>query len=362
MRKYVCLFIILFSFLGKNSAQDGIIAIARYGQNEPPKFRYNDSLTEFTGGFGAFKSLFLKEFKMPVKGLVGKKAPDGMVGFTVNLVGKIVDIEIIDSVTTEIDAEVVRVLTDISEFHPQAKPLKFAIQYNVFPDWFRDYADQQAAAAKDRERIMRMDSLVKNTKLADLQKYINQDKSYVMTDIWAGFSTMNDPLSKYLKQAWIIGGDINFFKYDWFVGGNLHFGRTRLKQEFVNKDAFWAKDTSISLFNMGLTGGYKVIDEDKLAFTPFFSINFCNISLPTTEDEIAIDGSNLVSFAPTFGFFVDYKFRVKANYSWFETHLNTSTIRLRLAVSPMNFKEGRRGNMVDLGLGFGFYQRSLKLN
>lgn len=361
MRKYVFIVLILFSFLNKNVAQDGIIAIARYGQNEPPKFRYNDSLTEFSGGFGAFKSLFLKEFKMPVKGLVGKKAPDGMVGFTVNLVGKIVDIEIIDSVTTEIDAEVVRVLTDISEFHPQVQPLKFAIQYNVFPDWFRDYVDQQEAAQKQRQQAMRADSLVKNTKLADLEKYIDPNRSYFSGDVWVGFSTMNDPLSKYLKQGVAFGGDLNFIKKKWMGGVNIRFGSTRVKQEFDNKEAYWAKDTSVGVFGIGLMCGYKLRDEEKLAFTPFVGIGFCNISLPTVEDEIPIDGSNISSFAPTFGVFVDYKFRVKANYSWFATNLNTSTIRLRLAVNPVNFKSGRRGSIVDLGIGFGFYQRALKL-
>lgn len=361
MRKYVFIVLILFSFLGKIVAQDGIIAIARYGQNEPPKFRYNDSLTEFSGGFEAFKNLFLKEFRMPVKGLVGKKAPDGMVGFTVNLVGKIVDIEIIDSVTTEVDAEVVRVLTAISEFHPQVKPLKFAIQYNVYPDWFRDYVDQQATALKERQQAMRVDSLVKNTKLADLEKYIDPNRSYVSGDVWAGFSTMNDPLSKYFKQGFAFGGDLNFIKKKWMGGGSIRFGSTRVKQEFENKEAYWAKDTSVGVFAMSLTCGYKLRDEEKLAFTPFIGIGFCNISLPTVEDETPIDGSSLASFAPTFGVFVDYKFRVKANYSWFETHLNTSTIRMRLAVNPVNFKNGRRGNMVDLGIGFGFYQRALKL-
>ena len=112
---------------------------------------------------------------------------------------------------------------------------------------------------------------------------------------------------------------------------------------------------------MSLVGGYKLIEEERLAFTPFVGIGFGALSLPSQEDYISPDGSSIASFAPTIGFFADYKYKVKAKRMMFQSKLNTSTIRLRLAVSPMNFKEGRRGNVVDLGIGLGFSQQPLKM-
>ena len=361
MKKHLFGLIILFSFLGKIDAQEGIFAIARYDSTTPPKLRFDDSLTEFAGGFDAFRNLFLKQFRMPTKAFRVEKARDGMIGFTVNLVGKVVDIEVIDSVLPEIDAEVVRVLSEISEFHPQPKPLKFAIQYNVYPDWFRDFVLEKEQTEKYRIEARRTDSLLRSTKIADLEKYVDKNQVYASGDIWVGFSTLNDPLSKSVKPSWAFGGGLNFFKRKWFVGGNMQIRGARTKQAFEYKDAFWAKDTSVSLFSLGLTGGFKWIDEERLAFTPFVSIGFGALSLPSTEDVSSPDGSSIASFAPTIGCFVDYKYRVKAKRSWYEAKLNTSTIRIRLAISPMNFKEGRRGNVVDLGIGLGFWQQQLKM-
>ena len=362
MQKALLVSILILFFSIKINAQEGIIAIARYGQTEAPKFRYDDSLTEFSGGFEAFKNLFLKEFKMPTKALTTVKAPDGMVGFTVNLVGKIVDIEIIDSVTTEVDAEVVRVLTAISEFHPQVNPLKFAIQYNVYPDWFVDWVKEQEAAEKYKLHSAKMDSLLKSKKLTDLKKYTDKTKAYGEFDIWGGFANMNDPLSKYLKTSFGGGGDLNVVKNKWFAGVSLQLRGTRVKKDFDHIDAYWAKDTSVNLFSMGLMCGYKIIDEDKLAFTPFVGIGFGSLALPSTPDQIALDGSTIDSFVPTLGVFVDYKIREKVNRIFFDSRLSTTTVRLRLAVNPMNFKDGRHGNVVDLGIGFSVSQRVLKFD
>jgi hypothetical protein len=362
MKKRVLILLILFSFLEKNTAQEGIIAIARYDSTGPGKMRFDDPLLEFSGGFQAFQSLFLKEFKMPTKALRAEKAPDGMVGFTVNLVGKITNIEIIDSVSAELDAEVVRILTNISEFHPLPKPLQFAIQYNVFPDWFRDYIQEKEQDEQYRLQAVRADSLLKNTHISDLEKRVDNNKAYFSGDVWLGFMTMNDPLSKYLKPTAVLGFDLNFFKNDWFVGGNLQLRNTKLKKDFDYMEAFWAKDTSVSFVGFGLTGGYKVIDEDRLAFTPFVSIGFGSLALPSTENVASPNGSDIASFAPTIGCFVDYKYKVRARRFLFESKLNTTVIRLRMAVSPMNFKDGRHGNVVDVGIGIGFSQQSLKLD
>ncbi len=361
MKKHLFILLILLSFLSNTKAQEGIFAIARYDTTGPTKLRYDDSLTEFSGGFDAFRNVFLKEFKLPTKSFRVEKAPDGMVGFTVNLVGKIVDIEIIDSVTPEIDAEVVLVLSEISEFHPQPKSLKFAIQYNVYPDWFRDYVLEKEQTERYRIEAARTDSLLKSKKVSELEKYVDNSKVYVSGDIWAGFSTLNDPLSKFVKPTGVFGADLNFHKRKWFLGGSLQFRNSRIKQEFGYLDAFWAKDTSVSLLSMSLVGGYKLIEEERLAFTPFVGIGFGALSLPSQEDYISPDGSSIASFAPTIGFFADYKYKVKAKRMMFQSKLNTSTIRLRLAVSPMNFKEGRRGNVVDLGIGLGFSQQPLKM-
>ena len=227
MKKHLFILLISFSFLGNIYAQEGIFAIARYDTTAPPKLRYDDSLTEFSGGFNAFRNIFLKEFKLPTRALRIEKANDGMIGFTVNLVGKIVDIEVIDSVTPEIDAEVVRVLSEISEFHPQPKPLKFAIQYNVYPDWFRDYVLEKEQTEKYRIEAARTDSLLKSKKVSELEKYVDETKAYTSGDIWAGFSTMNDPLSKFVKPTWVFGADLNFHKRKWFLGGSLQLRNAR---------------------------------------------------------------------------------------------------------------------------------------
>ena len=360
MKRHLFILLILFSFYENTTAQEGIFAIARYDSAAPPKLRYDDALTEFAGGFDAFRNLFLKQFKMPTKAFRVEKAADGMVGFKVNLVGKIIDIQVIDSVTPEIDAEVLRVLSEISEFHPQAKPLKFAVQYNVYPDWFRDYVLEKEQIEKYRKEAMRTDSLLKSKKVSELEKYVDNNRVYTSSDIWFGFTTLNDPLSKYVNPSWALGGDLNFYKRKWFVGGNIQFRRTHIRQDFEYVNAYWAKDTSTGLFSMGLSVGYKAIEEERLAFTPFASLGFGVLSLPSTEDVTSPEGSSIASFAPTIGCFVDYKYKVKAKRAGFEAKLNTSTIRLRLAVSPMNFKDGRRGNVIDIGIGLGFSQRSLK--
>ncbi len=359
MKKHLFILLILFSFLEKNAAQEGIIAIARYDSTGPQKMRFDDSLLEFSGGFQAFQNLFLKEFKLPMKTLRMEKVPDGMVGFTVNLVGKIVNIEIIDSVSTEIDAEVVRVLSDISEFHPLPKNLKFAIQYNVFPDWYREFIREKEADERDRLQQLKMDSLWRSKKTTDLEKAVDTRKIYPSGSVCAGFTNMNDPLSKYFKNTFVLAFDLNFFKKKVFIGLNLQLRGTEIKQEFEYLKVVWDKGTTASLVGMGLSGGYKVIDEERLAFTPFMSIGLGTLSLLSPADNPLPEGGTIGSFVPSFGFFADYKYKIHPKIAFFDTKLMTKTIRLRLAVNPMNFKDGRKGSVVDLGIGIGFSQQAL---
>jgi hypothetical protein len=107
---------------------------------------------------------------------------------------------------------------------------------------------------------------------------------------------------------------------------------------------------------VALYAAYRLVEEDRLTFTPFagFSANFLLLTAETYDYTPSI-----VSFLPTIGATIDLNRRQNAVNDWGTPRLNTTLIRLRFAVNFANFKEGRRGNIVDLGIGIGWYTRQI---
>jgi hypothetical protein len=351
MKKAFLLLLLPFFFHHILTAQsrNGVRAIARYADTlNPPRLDPSDGLPEFEGGIEAFKAAFLKEFIFPAASLESEKGGEGVIGFTIDTLGNVYDLEVIDAVTPEIDAEALYVFSKICRFPPIWRPMKLAVLYRAYPSIY-----------KDEQAYDRLDSLVKTQKVSELAKFVDKNRPYAVLSAHIGATVPTEQLNRYINPLFQLSGQIDVFKDRW--GGSLAgtLRASSVRKDFDYDDIYWDKDSSIALHSVGLFLSYRLVQEQRLIFTPFVGFNTHFLLL--TSDSYDTSPS-IVSFLPTLGGSVDLIFRQKANNEAGTLHLNTQAIRLHFAVNLANFKDGRRGNLVDLGVGYSFSTRELFVN
>jgi Gram-negative bacterial TonB protein C-terminal len=345
MKQIFALFFLAF-LLNTTTAQNGIVSVARYKESEPPVLDAYDGLPEFEGGMDAFKKAFKLEFTFPQSALDSDKGGEGMIGFMVDTLGNIHDVEVIESVSPEIDAEVVSIFSSMHQFKPMWKPMKLAVLYRAFPSIY-----------KDEEHNKALEILIKSKKPAEWQPFFNKKRAFVLFAGNIGATVPTDALFRSLTPAFQLTGQLEIFKHRWGSGISGTIRSTRLKKEFEYDGILWEKDTALTLPSFTFYAAYRLVDEERLTFTPFAGFSVQSLILPAATDE---ENSPMInSFLPTIGATVDLKWKQKAMNDWGTLRLNTTLIRLRFAVNMANFKDGRRGNLVDLGVGLGWFTREL---
>ncbi len=347
--KKAFLLLILASLFHQNLAaqgRNGVRAIARYADTSAsPRLDPSDGLPEFEGGIDAFKAAFIKEFIFPAASLESEKGGEGVIGFTIDTLGNVYDLDIIDSVTPEIDAEALYVFSKICRFPPIWRPMKLAVLYRAYPSIY-----------KDEQANNQLDSLINTQKVNELAKFVDKKRTYAVLSAHLGATVPTEQLNRYIRPLFQISGQIDVFKNRW--GGSLAgtLRGSRVRKDFEYDDIYWDKDSSIALHSVGLFASYRLVQEQRLIFTPFVGFNTHFLLLTSDSYETS---PSIVSFLPTFGGAIDIIWRQKANNDLGVLRLNTQAIRLQFAVNLANFKGGRRGNLVDLGVGYSFSTREL---
>ena len=347
MKKTILLLSFAFLFHHTTTAQrrNGIVSIARYSDTtRPPTLDPSDKLPEFEGGIEAFSEAFDKEFKFPASSLETEQGGEGVIGFTVDTLGNISDIEVIDAVTPEIDAEALYVFSIMPRFKPMWKGMKLSVLYYAYPSIYKDEQAQN-----------RMDSLVNSRKPAEWRAFTNPKRSFAIFSGDMGMTLPTEKLNRYLRPMFQISGQLDIFKNRWGGSISATLRPSRLRKDFEYDTYYWDKDSAIALNSIGLFAAYRLVDEDRLTFTPFvgFQAHFLALSLGNDE----YNGPVIESFLPTIGGCVDIIRKQKISKAWETIQLNTSTIRLRFAINMANFKDERRGNLIDFGVGLGWYTR-----
>jgi hypothetical protein len=344
--KRIFLFFCLLSVVSLAIAQNGVVSVARYNGSEPPVLDASDGLPEFEGGMDAFKKAFKLEFTFPPSVLDSEKGGEGMIGFMVDTLGNIYDVQVIESVSPEIDAEAVSIFSSMHQFKSMWKPMKLAVLYRAFPSLY-----------KDEEHNKALEALVKSKKPAEWASFFNKKRPFAIFAANIGATIPSDDLYRSITPAFQLTGQLEVFKHRWGGGISGTIRASRLKKEFEYDGIFWAKDTALTLPSFAFYAAYRLVDEERLTFTPYVGFSVQSLILPSQSDE---ENSPMInSFLPTIGATVDVKWKQKALNDWGTLRLNTTLIRLRFAVNMANFKDGRRGNLVDLGVGLGWFTREL---
>jgi hypothetical protein len=339
--------LILFPFLFNYAmAQNGVVSIARYNGSAPPILDRSDGLPEFEGGMDAFKKAFKLEFTFPASSLESEQGGEGMIGLTIDTLGHIHDVEVIDAVSPEIDAEAVSVISAMHQFQPMWKPMKIAVLYRAYPSVY-----------KDEQYKMRLEVLVKSRKPAEWQQFHDKKKAFAVFAAHIGAAIPTDALNRTLRPMIQLTAHLEVFKNRWGGGLSGTLRGSKLRKEFEYDGYYWEKDTAISLHSFAFYAAYRLVEEERLTFTPFIGFGANFLILPSNSDEEK--SPTIVSFLPTIGASVDLNWKHKAYNDWGTMRLNTTLIRLRFAVNMANFKDGRRGNLVDFGVGIGWQTREI---
>jgi hypothetical protein len=338
-------FVLLSFFLQNMGAQNGVISIARYNGSEPPTLDERDGLPEFEGGIDAFREAFKREFQFPQASLDSEKGGEGIIGFTVDSLGNIHDLEVIDAVSPEIDAEALYVLSKMPRFNPMWKPMKIAVMYRAYPSIY-----------KDEQHRKQVDTLLNTRKPSEWRAFFDKNKPYAIFSAQIGATVPTDALNRSLRPFIQIGGNLEIFKDRWGGGLTGTLRASTIRKNFEYDKNYWDKDSSVSLHTLTLYAAYRLVEEDRLTFTPFvgFSMNALLLT-----DQSYDNTPSIYSFLPTIGASIDLNRKQNAVNDWGTARLNTTIIRLRFAVNFANFKDDRRGNAVDLGIGIGWFTRQI---
>lgn len=344
MKKAILLLLFLFLFHYAN-AQNGIISIARYHGSSRPVLDESDGLPEFEGGIDDFKKAFNAEFTFPQSALNSEKGGEGIIGFTVDTLGHIQDIEVIDSVSPEIDAEALYVFSKMTGFQPMWKPMKLAVLYRAFPSIY-----------KEEQNRRRLDTLIKVKKPAEWRAFYNKKRRYIVFAAGIGEAVPTDALNRYLRPFIQLNGQLEVFKNRWGGGISGTLRASTIGRNFKYDKYYWDKDSSVSLHSVSLYVAYRLIDGDKVTFTPFISFGPSFLLLTAQTYDFT---PSIVSALPTIGATIDLNRKQNAVNDSGTLRLNTTIIRLKFAVNLANFEDNRRGNIVDFGVGIGWYTRQL---
>jgi hypothetical protein len=351
MKRSILFLFVAFLFHHSATAQrrNGIRAIARYTDSAaPPTLSEMDGLSEFEGGIEAFKEAFNLEFTFPPSSLETEVGGEGIIGFTVDTLGNIYDVAIIDAISPDIDAEVLSVFSSMHKFQPIWKPMKLAVSYRLYPSIY-----------KDEQYKKQFEDLLKTRKPAEWRQFLDPKRTFAIFSAHLGTTIPTDALNRYVRPMFQITGQLDVFKNKW--GGSLTgtLRPSRLRKDFEYDDFFWEKDSAIALNSVGLFASYRFSEEDRLTFTPFvgFQAHFLSLSLNDAD----YTNPHIISFLPTIGATVDINRKQNTVNDWSGARLNTSIIRMRIAINMANFKDGRRGNIVDFGIGLGWFTRQIMI-
>jgi hypothetical protein len=357
--KSIFLFILL-TIAAQVAAQDGIVALARYDGINKPTLKTRPSLPEFKGGFAGLRDSFQRQFDytnaLIAHAITHDKPREGLIGFAVNSFGHVFDIQIIDSTSSVTDAEAVRVLSNLKGFYDDTTTKRFSVTFDPFPDW--RWEDEREKLRYQKEFGMR--DKIANTSAAELEKLVDPQRRVIAVGIWMGQTSTTPKLTAYLRNMGQFGFIIERTKRKWYASGHFQIKWGTLRRDFEAKDYYWQRDTSFTIGGLGLNFGRQIVHTSKFILTPYVGFDVQGLSIVSSDGSAPDDSPTLTFVLPSAGLLLDYKFHQRGDYAWGYSSLNTAFLRFRLAVNAANFGKPRQGALIDLGIGFGFFQRALK--
>jgi hypothetical protein len=133
---------------------------------------------------------------------------------------------------------------------------------------------------------------------------------------------------------------------------------TKLRQSFVNENRTWEKDTTLSFATLQGSFGYQYWASKRVALYLFAGVGLHGLTAgkntqnnnsnnpPKTEAAFS-----LVSFAPSMGFFLDYRTRrAGLNAGMSGKNYQDSYFRLKFSANPVWFKQLGDGILFDSGI------------
>jgi hypothetical protein len=350
---------LLLSFAAQVTAQNGIVALARYDGVNLPSLRSDATLPEYMGGLDSLKSHFTQYFnyinRQVAEVLVLKKPREGLIAFAVNDSGQIVHFQVLDSIALAVDLEALRTLQKLAKnFYPNPTQ-RFAIAYDPFPEW-------QWQAEKRREEVAKHQILKENApKLpADsLLPYVDPKRACYISTFWLGETTPIYPLSKNLSLMMQIGYSGEIISDKWVIGGSLQMRWGRYRRDFFFEDLLAVRGMDAGMVGASGYMGWQFKPRQKLVIMPFLGLEMQSYNIAYGYVDNYRTYFETAWSAPSGGILLDFALRQKGSYNRGVYRLHTTNLRVRLAAHWVHFADERRGTLIDLGIGIGRFQRRL---
>jgi hypothetical protein len=134
---------------------------------------------------------------------------------------------------------------------------------------------------------------------------------------------------------------------------------TKLQQSFVNENRTWEKDTTLSFATLHGSFGYQYWASKRVALYLFAGVGFHSLMAgQNTQNNNSnnpppkTDGAfSLISFAPSMGFFIDYRTRrAEPNIGMSGKNYQDSYFRIKFSANPVWFKQLGDGILFDSGI------------
>jgi hypothetical protein len=133
---------------------------------------------------------------------------------------------------------------------------------------------------------------------------------------------------------------------------------TKLQQSFVNENRTWEKDTALSFTTLQGSFGYQYWASKRVALYLFAGVGFHGLTAgKTTQNDNSSNppktesAYSLVSFAPSMGFFLDYRTRRgEPHVGMSGKNYQDSYFRIKFSANPVSFKQLGDGVLFDSGI------------
>jgi hypothetical protein len=133
---------------------------------------------------------------------------------------------------------------------------------------------------------------------------------------------------------------------------------TKLQQSFVNENRTWEKDTTLSFATLQGSFGYQYWASKRVALYLFAGVGFHALTAgKTTQNDNNAQAKktesafSLYSFAPSMGFFIDYRTRrAEPNMGMSGKNYQDSYFRIKFSANPVSFKQLGDGVLFDSGI------------
>lgn len=306
------------------------IVVSSFSQVKDSIVKVVEVMPQYPGGDDALLDDIYSNFKYPKIARENRVEGKVIVQYVVDTFGMIINVEILSSLSPELDAEALRLVRELKQYTPGTQNEKKAkVTYTLPLEFSIDEGELLNMETVD------IDALTTLGWAFDLQ-FLMGNYQQDLQDL------INRPL------GWNAG--ISFYNKKKVLDFRVNYLISRVKKGFSYRNTIWTEDRLGSYIALEINGGYKIVNTKRVNVIPILGVGYGGY-LPWKPEENA-PVNELLGVTVNAGLMLDFK----RKYRQFSNNdYNYQMIRLKLSYTPIFLKDDYSGAVFHVGVGYGLF-------